>query len=476
MTMVACTESLGLLSLEFGKSHPRILETTGHMVEIFNLQCQFTKGLTTAKSLYTSAETSLAEPHPLRVQLEFRLAISHLLEGDYRLAGKYLEHVVDAWKDRYHGYHPDTLYYQSELARAYHKLGRIADARTLAFNVLSRQAMIYSIPSFPPLEGKECGEDTLEIILRVADEYVEKNPDKTRIHPRILFTMEVIAWVELQNSQSDEGLVHRILWVVLSQKLRTLGHQHMSTLSSAYDFAELYAASDKKDSIYSAKFWFTYVYCQRATILGFGHPETISARRELTSMNCVLNIWQNLDDDSFVSKALSTIKKSLSIIIARPMSMNDLQNIKIAETISMEGDDLGARWSDVEYASRKILNLHEIHLGQYHPETLKTLFWLFTIHLNLDLKPQSEAILELIFNRLQYSPLRTQRLVEALDMEEKIAMLYREKNCMEEALGVLRDVQEEVSRISCDDELREVLQETNVAVSKTLAEWESISN
>ncbi|KAI5922505.1 hypothetical protein F4810DRAFT_672737 [Camillea tinctor] len=470
-SLVAFNKTSELMKSELGESHPKTLETGSFIVEILNSQSRFIESVATAKSLHKTARISLRDYHPLRVRSDSQLALSHLGAGNYQQAVLQLEGVVEDSKKCYEEYelNPNTLYYQSELARVYCKLGRVREAKKLALDVLKMQTHFYHDSLTTSKCGREKSEEILNNILEVGNSVL------TRIHPRILFTMEVIASTELQSRPFDYNITRKILWIVFIQRLHSLGHQQASTLTSAYNLAVVYAVgavnltSDNLEDLRISKFFLAYVYCQRVALFGTNHPETEFARRELLSIKCAQGKWQD-SDDAFVKRGLQSYKKVFSSNKSRMFEEADITT----GLDLFEGEmSISGKETNVEHMSRDILRWHELHLGKYHPETMRSLLWLFTVHLGFD-TPVLEDVSDQLLKRLEHKSLKTERLVETLEMKEGIALMYREKGFKEKANEVLhgleKDSEEQPSHGELHEELRDSLKQFHDAVLKMLAE------
>lgn len=82
-------------------------------------------------------------------------------------------------------------------------------------------------------------------------------------------------------------------------------------------------------------------------------------------------------------------------------------------------------WPSVEACSGRILIFQEERLGKLHPETLKTLLWIFVVQLDSpDEGTRAMATGQTLLQRLRDESVRTQRYLEVTRMEQKIALFY----------------------------------------------------
>ncbi|KAI0593540.1 hypothetical protein F4775DRAFT_607612 [Biscogniauxia sp. FL1348] len=467
--IIECGEARDMMIELFGASHSKTLEAQCYMVEILNLQSKFSQGLGIAESLYRNLETSPTGSQPLHLQLRYQLANSDLLNGEYHLAMSHLQEVVEVSRKCYGLNHPDVLYYESQLSQVYLKMGKLPKAKSLALEALARQMEIYSIAS---LKGKEHRDSSLEIIFRGIKDFA-KNQNQIQIHPRILSTLEIIASIETEIGPSEEGLVHEILMLVLAQKIRTFGHRHVSTLSSAYDLGMLcLSGTGKHISNRFARLWFTYVYSQSAALLGPDHAQTVSAKRQIAAVNCSLNEWQNLDAQ-FVEQAQRSFENSSLVSQVLLLPEHRIEDIKGLPKVLVEGVPVtNAKMREVESTFRAILHSHESTLGQHHPETLESLFSLLTVHLAAQDVAHIEEISRSLLDRIRHGDSRSQRLVESLKMETRVSMMHREHCYTAKAIEILRGIRTDVSSVH-DTDLCKAVDEMKDCHSKLLAKWES---
>ncbi|KAI1638281.1 hypothetical protein F4809DRAFT_601118 [Biscogniauxia mediterranea] len=467
--IVECGKARDLLIEILGDSHSKTLESQGYMVEIFNLQSRFLEGLETAESLYQKSRTSLTGNQPLHMQLRYELANSRLLNGDFHLAMSHLQEVVEASRKCYGRSHPDLLYYQSQLSQAYLKMGKLAKAKSLALEALTGQMEFYYIAS---LKGEIHRGSSLEIIFRGIKDFA-KNQNKPQIHPRILSTLEIIASIEMETGPSNNGLVREILTSVVTQKIHIFGYRHISTLSSAYDLGMAFVSGTGEHiSNRFAQFWFTYVYSQRAALLGADHAQTISAKRQLAAVDCLLNEWQNLDAQ-FVEQALGIFENSSLVSQVLLLPEYRMEDIDGLPRVLVGGDPItNENMPEVEATFRAILHSHESALGRHHPETVESFFSLLTVHLAARDTARIEETSRSLLHRIRHGDLRSQRLVESLKMETRVSMMYREHGYAEKAVEILRGITTYV-RLIDDRDLCKAVNDMKDCHSKMLANWES---
>ncbi|KAI1751926.1 hypothetical protein F4782DRAFT_502621 [Xylaria castorea] len=412
-----CNMTLLATRGELGPQHPQTLQTMGYLVSIFHFQARLVEAGDTAKSLAKTTESSLTANHPQTHHSRYLVAETLLATGDYASAEVELERVIENARAVYRESHPDTLRYQSRLALAKYHQGKLQEAEKLAIYVLREQWKIYTISNFkrespekssyglssrqsikPLSEYQETLKDTLDII--------QKGAGYLSIHQFLFQTLRTIALIAQQNEDLG-SLGFEVFWAIWRRNRSGLAEPSIFTLDSEYDLALAYREEaegpDNENALKEAARHLKIVYQRRLSVLGPKHVGTISARRELITTNCTLGRWE----------------PSLDLGEAE-----DIDHI----TKELAGYDKGGcpldntKWGLVEAESHDIVYQHEGLIGKNHPETLKSLLWLFTVQILLRNEKGADQTLHKGLQRLRHKSMRYERFIESLNLEHKFAL------------------------------------------------------
>jgi len=139
------------------------------------------------------------------------------------------------------------------------------------------------------------------------------------------------------------------------------------------------------------------------------------------------------------------------------------------ETEQMSPDD----WSKVEAQSKAIAAEQESRLGTPHPETINALLWLFAVQFLIGIvSVGAQTMITLLF-RLRQAAIREQRLLNALQMEEKIAWICTEQNLTGYALDINHAIRRHIEEMPPDgEEMYEELLALKVQCDERIAQAE----
>ena len=444
-----CKEILPAMTQELGREHPLTLDTMACLVYIFRAQARFAEALDTAKSLYKITRDALKEDHPQTLRVRSQLAAAHWSLGEYSSAEQEIQAIVKLSEETCGDFSPDTLRYKSEKANVLCSLGKIDEARNLALEVLRSQRHLYSLSQEKdeqPLPVSDALPPNIEangnILLKTIDD-IRYNGKKFVVHPSLIFTLQVLALIEMHNprSESEISLPQRILETVVSQRETKLGPAHALTLMSKYELALVVRENDTDGKgLVKASKEFRHVLEERVKLFGKQHPEVMSVERELIITDCIRGVWED------GGPAKRARKEKHYSQIERTPSVLSLQKLDGKDESILPSNLTFEQWSDVENVSFDILHHQEHQLGKYHPETLKSFIWLFIVQLLLHKKRRTDISSPLrdILNRLRHPTVRRERLVEVLRMEEKVALILTEQGHHERAMGVLHEIIEAI--------------------------------
>ncbi|KAK7926584.1 hypothetical protein PG985_003582 [Apiospora marii] len=391
------------------------------LVYIYRCQNRFAEAIGTGKALCDQVSKVLKDTHPYTLRAKFQLAAAHLANGDYSEALRILEDMM-TFSGNF--LQPEILRYQLELSRAYFLVGKTRKAQQLALHVAIHQAQT-DIPTTWTCEGPctfrcdQCfaynvpTEEALQgLAVRVKDLVIGRS--SFSVHPYFATTLQHLATmvvrVPKEVSQAELGVVAGLIRNVRS--LNNDGDHINNTGDARLDFALALLLKEKlaqeEDSLGSAATLFRSVMMWRNRELGGSHLETIRAYRELMIV----------------------------------YSMRALSNLTMDKPVDISLEE-------VEYRSLAILGSIESTLGLYHPETLQSRLWYFTVTLLTSshqrcgsdeekVAKTSQEIYreaETILTRARAPSVREERYIEALKIEKTVFDLLLGADLVQEDLG-----------------------------------------
>ncbi|KAI5918151.1 hypothetical protein F4810DRAFT_693518 [Camillea tinctor] len=437
---IECSKASDSMVKLFGEFDEKTIEVQGFMVEILNMQSKFLEASRLGKSLDDKLDAWSLNNEFLQMRVQSQLGNLNLLGGNYDCAIYHLRFAGDIAHVCHDPNHPDLLHYQSQLSRAYFEIGERDEAERCATDALWGQLEYYT-PEL--LRGKEDGDPSVLVELI---QNTNMNQNRNRIHPRILSTLENIGLIEQKMGSFDEGTVRQIFIFVLFEKIHLFGQRHISTISSAYDLGKLLVSSkETRMSCSLAKFWFTFAYIQFMLLLGPDHVRTISAKRELIYANFYLLKWQNFDDQ-FMAQALREFENSDLVSQVLRLPEDQIEDTKIIARLLSEGDLLTEnKLAEAGRIYTDIVHSHELVLGDCHPETLESVFKLFSVHIGegdvAKIKETSKSLLK----RTLDEEFKAQALLEHYHWHIVVADMLRKNGYIESAIEILRGMQQDES-------------------------------
>lgn len=430
---VMCNRTLKLIVKELGPQHPRALETTGHLVDALLARSRFVEATDTVKSLLRQCVTFLGDRHPLTLRSRHQLCRSYMAIGRYATAEIELKKVVGSFT-RTHDAHvhiqtvlelslklsgtdsiqmdlPTTLKFYSDLAGIFNKLGRRQAARDCAEAVMLQHAKMHSVSA----SGSEGVGDnfgskwwTSEVskatildgnmlprssygFYRVFESILEKQPH-ILIHPDVLSTLELLVKVEGHEERRLEES-KKVMSFIHGQRVQLFGIKGVATLEGQYRLA-LFCLD--LDNIEGAVEHLMAVWKQRKTVLSPTNSQTLSAERELM-------ITATAQGGALLFSDMSSV--------------------------------------DLEASAVNIATMHEWQLGKFHPETLKSLIWVFTMQVGLFSKSvEARHTLSLIQERLGDESVQRERLIECLSVQDSIVWFCETQDMSREAKRIREHV------------------------------------
>ncbi|KAL5319124.1 hypothetical protein ACEPPN_012173 [Leptodophora sp. 'Broadleaf-Isolate-01'] len=381
---ILCHSTLESMTATLGSLHPLTLQAMEVLVYIFRSQSRFTEAVDTSNSLCKRIESSLGSDHPQTLRSKSQLAAAKLACGDYRTSEEILVDVVRASKRVYGEEHPDTLRFQSELARAYCYSWKTKLAEDLVLEVISKQRRIYTIGERKPIPEQQLATETSrKDMLEQLRNDVRNGITTLRVHPDLLFSMQLLAKVESKKAVPNLELVQDIQQIVWDRRMAKLHPTHALSLVSEFELATTYR---EKGQLQKALETFDSVAKERSKLLGTRHPDTLAARHETLVMKYTLG--QKIDVD-------------------------DLESI---------------------------LRLREWQLGRCHPDTHQSLLWIFAIQLLQAKEEKAFKTADKLLHSLSQPAVRRERLVESLQVAEKVALFYMGQEHYGRSTIIFRDI------------------------------------
>ncbi|KAK3386454.1 hypothetical protein B0H63DRAFT_520550 [Podospora didyma] len=242
---------------------------------------------------------------------------------------------------------------------------------------------------------------------------------------------------------------------------RTLGEFHDLTLASEY---KLGVAKREYGDLKEARQRFRSVFVKRANLLGKSHPDSLTAKREFVITSCALSQWENPDTKREDSRSLgrpslftqqssssrgtsadldyrSTLGRKSTISSFLSDSDNWAAQGPVDETSAEDGQEMTLDdWTSVEQCSHNIAAEQESRIGTEHPETLDTLLSIFAVQLLVGKIREASQTMDTLLERLRRPRVQEQRLLHALQMEQKIAMICLDQNQVADGIGILSHI------------------------------------
>ncbi|KAL2285474.1 hypothetical protein FJTKL_08139 [Diaporthe vaccinii] len=406
---VACKESLRCASRNFGVQHPVSMETMDVLVFILRRQARLSEALVTAQGLCRQCDQVLGPDWPQTRQSKSQLASIHLASGNYRDAVNLLQDIAVRSPDEHNP--PDTLRYQAELAFALFRLGKFdAAAATIQLAILAQKILFTRAPSVKGAHDKPVNIKFDDELTELAENLRSKpgQASKYMPHPDLLYSLEVLAHI---TSRTDLALAVERLELVLTLReannMEPASDEH-TTEKTRFDVIlmrrELGAGG------------YTYARAERdlaklaeklQRILGPYHPDTASARSELFLTRAILG-----REPRHALETLGALKRQ-----------------------------------------------QKLEVGRAHPDTLRTRLAVLVVQLLLGDAQAAAMTCRRLLEALRAPEVRKQRLVEALTMEERIAVLYANQGRFAEFHEILdgtitsleRELAPQVKELGLDD-------------------------
>lgn len=406
---IACKESLRCASRNFGVQHPVSMETMDVLVFILRRQARLSEALVTAQGLCRQCDQVLGPDWPQTRQSKSQLASIHLSNGNYRDAVHLLQDISVGSADEHSS--PDTLRYRAELAFALFRLGKFdAAAATIQLAILAQKILFTRAPTIKGAHDKPPDIKFDDELTELAENLQSEPGQVSRYmpHPDLLYSLEVLAHI---TSRTDLALAVKRLQLVLT--LREASNTEHASDEHTTEKTRFDVILMKRELGAGG---YTYAHAERdlaklteklQRILGPYHPDTASARSELFLTRAILG-----REPRHALETLGALKRQ-----------------------------------------------QKLEVGRAHPDTLRTRLAALVVQLLLGDAQAAAMTCRRLLEALRAPEVRKQRLVEALTMEERIAVLYANQGRFAESHEILdetiasleRELAPQVKDLELDD-------------------------
>ena len=285
--------------------------------------------------------------------------------------------------------------------------------------------------------------------------------------------MEILASIKLKKEEADVSSICNMIEMALKWRTKTLGRGHALTLRSQYDLA---MAKRECNLLQDARDGFRSVFLRRRALLGELHSDTLCAKREFIVTCSALGYWGDPESPA-LAKGISNLSiESSNSTLDTPTTTTPPSSEPRGDRLEAENPDLPWSvdthdippssipispekheqtheeqpfseepqppmlslddWALVESHSKSIAAEQESRIGVTHPETINTLLWIFAVHLLVEKMAEGAQTMTTLLSRLRRPTVRSQRLLNALETEEKVAWICMEQDMVDFALEV----------------------------------------
>ncbi|KAK4201513.1 hypothetical protein QBC40DRAFT_295568 [Triangularia verruculosa] len=235
-----------------------------------------------------------------------------------------------------------------------------------------------------------------------------------------------------ENTEID--LICYMLEAIVSWRQKTLGSSHNLTLKSQYQLALAKSQSARPKDRKEARSLFLAVFVQRCYKLGSTHPDALTAKREFIITCASLEQWENPDKMVILADPATSITSSSNRHGSDEHTT--ITNDRTEEDREMTQEE----WEEMELCSRGIIRDQRTKPGPAHPDTIKSLLWLFTLQCGLCKISAASKTMKTLLERLRHNRVQDQRLMSSLLTEERIAKIYLDQKQSADALDILTNI------------------------------------
>ena len=275
-------ETLKGMRNELGKQHPLTLELLGTLVLIQLSQGLITDAMGTAQYVFKSNKSShaLGPDHPQTISSMNILAKVESAAGQLQEAELLQMEVVKLAEDRLGEHHPSTVSYKLNLASIYGHMGNWAKSQEIARSIFWMQGKQFL--------GSSSEEQNGQVFLhnaqswRILKQFQIGGDSSVKVRPSFISTMHCLGVAERELDVGDLSLARELLSEAVKWRTERLGASHVDTLWSQFELAKVERECGGIEQLGKAFRSFEIVLTERRELLGESHPDTISARHELS--------------------------------------------------------------------------------------------------------------------------------------------------------------------------------------------------
>jgi tetratricopeptide (TPR) repeat protein len=282
-------------------------------------------------------------------------------QGQYNVACRRYEGVLQTREDILGQRHPDTLASMNNLALLLRRLGRYDEAETMHRQALQIQEEVLGQKDPETLMSM----NNLAIALRIQGRYDEAETMHRQAlqiqeevlgqrHPETLISMNTLAIaLRIQGRYDEAETMHR---QALQIQEEVLGQKHPDTLMSMNNLAIALRNQGRHDE---AETMHRQVLQIQEEVLGQKHPGTLISMNNLA---IALRIQGRHDEAETMHRQVLQIKEEV-LGQKHPDTLMSMNNLAVALRIQ-------GRYDEAETMHRQALQIQEEVLGQRHPDTL----------------------------------------------------------------------------------------------------------
>lgn len=425
-----CSASLEATTTCLSDDHPLAMEGLSTLADVLLARSRPYEVLDTVFYLRSRAKDKLGESHPQTMRYWFQVGEANLSVGNYAKARAELQGLYAVANKKWGGKtsqeglgrHPDVPRYLARLAMAKCLLEKLEEAEQDAYRALLWQLEIF----WPSIEIEDEG---LGPVLATVISVVESNtidPEVVSPHPHLLECLTICsAILDRRTPETGHEIRRRILTLVGNKRAARYSEAHHLTLSTNLELAfnRLEEGEDGDNSEDSAQpdidkgFHRIFLDCERS--LGPNHILTWRAR------------------------------------LGRLFTSRDIDPILDAAKFKQEASG--------------IMNEQVVLMGEYHPLVLDSRWRLFVFKLLVYRNENAHETGSRLLDSLRRKEIRQERLMESLQLEEKVARIYAvELSDYEHGLPIINDLLEYLDTVPWEDEFCKKLEAFSLRVCELL--------
>ncbi|KAH7311639.1 hypothetical protein B0I35DRAFT_68161 [Stachybotrys elegans] len=387
-----CEATWELTAKTMGDDHPLTMEALSTLTSVFVSRSRPYEALDTAFDLWTRAKAKLGKDNPQTLRYWYQVGELNLSMGNYAKARHELRGLCSTAEGKWRrstsssakqtrdessaarqqdlGQYPDVLQYQVRLAMADCCLDRLVEAERDAGRALLGQLRVFW-PNGDSVWSDDDEADTatsldqlVQNILLKLDENLDHRP-----HPELLETLQVCATIlEKRTTELPE--------------LAQLRSRLLAT-----------------------------IYRHRDAVLGEAHPRTLASQLELAF-------------DELESRGDGSIFRSAASSCARALGANHILTWRAKLGLLFESSEAYKNPELFRAEAAANLSSQEILMGECHPLVLDSRWRLFVYKLLVYRDEDAHETGLQLLSLLRMREVRQERLMESLQLEEKVARIY----------------------------------------------------